>query len=286
VGLSAEVDVTSEWKPFRFVFLPSASDDNARVNFSDLASQAATVWLAGASFRPGGAVGLAPGERIENDTLPPFSRSRFSERSAEGQRDWLRFLWETEDAYWQTMQRYLKEELKVRGVVIGTIVGCSTPNLMARLDAVDTHAYWQHPHFPGRPWDPENWVVANRTMVNEPGGTLPDLALRRVAGKPAQRQRVQPCGAEHLRRRGLSTVGGVRRPAGLGRDLRLRLLAQQRLGRTPHHRLLRHRPAPDEEGLAARRRRPVQPRRCPTGPEAGHRGTRQGARACSSSQSA
>jgi hypothetical protein len=184
LGLSAEVDVTAEWKPFRFVFLPAASDDNARVNFSDLARQAGTVWLAGVSFRPGGAIGLAPGERIENDSLPPFARSRFGERSALGQRDWLRFLWETEDAYWQTMQRYLKEELKVRGVVIGTIVGCSTPNLMARLDAVDTHAYWQHPHFPGRPWDPENWVVANRTMVNEPGGTLPGLALRRVAGKP------------------------------------------------------------------------------------------------------
>jgi hypothetical protein len=184
LGLGAEVEVTAEWKPFRFVFLPPASDDNARVNFSDLASQAATVWLAGVSFRPGGAIGLAPGERIETDSLPPISRSRFGERTPEGQRDWLRFLWETEDAYWQTMQRYLKEELKVRGVVIGTIVGCSTPNLMARLDAVDTHAYWHHPHFPGRQWDPEDWVVANRTMVNEPGGTLPGLALRRVAGKP------------------------------------------------------------------------------------------------------
>jgi len=82
------------------------------------------------------------------------------------------------------MQRYLKEDLKVCGVVMGTIVGCSTPNLMARLDAVDTHAYWQHPHFPGRQWDMDNWTVANRTMVNEAGGTLPGLALRRVLGKP------------------------------------------------------------------------------------------------------
>jgi hypothetical protein len=184
LGLLADVRLTNEWKPFRFVFLPSASDHDARVNFSNLAAQTATVWLAGVSLRPGGVIGLDPAERLEDGSVHVFERSRFSERTAEAQRDWLRFLWETEDAYWQAMQCYLKEELKVRGVVVGTIVGCSTPNLMARLDAVDTHAYWLHPHFPHRPWDPDDWTVQNRTMVNEAGGTLPGLALRRVLGKP------------------------------------------------------------------------------------------------------
>jgi hypothetical protein len=184
LGLGAEVKLTAEWQQFRFVVQPNAADDNARVNFSNLARQETTVWLAGVSFRPGGVVGLDADEKLEQETVRLFARSRFGERTAEGQRDWLRFLWETEDTYWQTMRRYLKEELKVGGVVLGTIVGCSTPNLMARLDAVDTHAYWQHPHFPRKPWDADDWVVANRTMVNEAGGTLPGLALRRVVGKP------------------------------------------------------------------------------------------------------
>jgi hypothetical protein len=184
LGLQVPLRLTTEWKPFRFVVQPSEKDDNARVSFSDLSRQPATVWLAGLSFRPGGAAGLSPEERLENGTMPLFAHARFGERTPEGQRDWLRFLWETEDAYWQTMQRYLKQELHVRGVVIGTIVGCSTPNLMARLDAVDSHAYWQHPHFPGREWDPDNWTVGNVSMVNEPGGVLPSLARRRVEGKP------------------------------------------------------------------------------------------------------
>jgi hypothetical protein len=184
LGLNTPIRLTSEWKPFRFVFEPTQDDANARVTFSDLARQPGSVWLAGVSFRLGGAVGLNPGERVEDATLQVFPHGRFGERTAEGQRDWLRFLWETEDAYWQGMQQYLKQELHVKGVVMGTIVGCSTPNLMARLDAVDSHAYWQHPHFPGRPWDPANWTVQNRSMVNETGGTLPGLALRRVLGKP------------------------------------------------------------------------------------------------------
>ncbi|MCS6861406.1 MAG: carbohydrate binding domain-containing protein [Abditibacteriales bacterium] len=184
LGFSASITLTTEWKPFRFVFNLNQSDDNARVNFSDLAQQTASVWLAGVSFRPGGVVGLDASERIENGSVSLFQRSRSGERTAEAQRDWLRFLWETEDNYWQAMYRTLKDDLKVGSVVFGTIVGCSTPNLQAKLDAIDTHAYWQHPHFPSRPWDPEDWIVYNRTMVNEAGGTLPGLALRRVVGKP------------------------------------------------------------------------------------------------------
>ena len=184
LGLRASIDLTGEWKPFRFVFEPTHDDDNARVVFGDMARQTGVVYLAGISLRPGGAVGMNPAERLEDASVAVFLHARFGERTAEGQRDWMRFLWGTEDAYWQEMRKLLKDELKVAGVVMGTIVGCSTPNLMARLDAVDSHAYWQHPQFPGRPWDPENWTVQNRSIVNEAGGTLPGLALRRVLGKP------------------------------------------------------------------------------------------------------
>jgi hypothetical protein len=48
-----------------------------------------------------------------------------------------------------------------RALVIGTIVGGSTPNLMAKMDCLDIHTYWQHPVLPARPWDPENWLVRN-----------------------------------------------------------------------------------------------------------------------------
>ena len=175
--------LTREWQSFRFVSLASQSDDNARVVF-DPAMLAGDYWVAGVSFRPGGVIGLAKGESVEDGTMPLFPHAQIGERTPDAQRDWLRFLWETEDRYWQTMRRYLKDDLKAKSLVIGTATNCSTPGLMARMDCVDTHAYWCHPIFPGRPWDPGNWIVANRTMVNERGGTLPDIALRRVLGRP------------------------------------------------------------------------------------------------------
>ncbi|MCY3017964.1 MAG: carbohydrate binding domain-containing protein [Planctomycetota bacterium] len=183
LGLRTRVNLTPQWQQFRFVPLMDQSDDGARVIF-DPAMLAGAYWVAGVSLRPGGSCGLDKDERLEDASVRSVLRTRAGERPVEAQRDWLRFLWETEDRYWQTLYRCLKDDLKVSALVIGTVVGCSTPNLMAKLDCVDTHAYWQHPVFPGRPWDSENWVVSNRTMVNDRGGTLPGLALRRVAGKP------------------------------------------------------------------------------------------------------
>jgi len=40
-------------------------------------------------------------------------------------------------------------------------------------DFVDMHAYWQHPSFPGRPWDGANWTIRNTPMAaDRSGGNL------------------------------------------------------------------------------------------------------------------
>jgi len=177
------VALTAEWQRFRFVLPAGESDERARMIF-DPPPQAGTLALAGVSLREGGVRGLDAGERLAGDAVPAFETAHFSERTEDAQRDWIRFLWETEDRYWQAMRDYLKRDLNVQALIIGTAVGCSTPNLMVRLDAVDSHAYWQHPVFPGRPWDENNWYVKNVSMVNDRGGIFSALALRRVAGKP------------------------------------------------------------------------------------------------------
>jgi hypothetical protein len=184
LGVGREIALTAEWRQFRHVISPDQSDDNARVLFTNLGGQTGDVWLAGISFRPGGIVGLAQEESLERQTVRICRHETFADFAKDVQHDWLTFLWETERKYWQTMHKFLKEQLKVRSIVVGTIVGCSTPHLMSQFDAIDTHAYWQHPEFPGRQWDPDNWIVHNRTMVNEPGGVLPRQALRRVRGMP------------------------------------------------------------------------------------------------------
>ncbi len=182
LGLSADAPLTNDWREFRFVFNASQTDERARITFGRFGAAGTVIMLANVSVRPGGVEGLRNGEVFK--TIPRFEKKAFGQRTAEAQRDWMRFLTDTEDRYWQAMYRFLKDELKLKALVGGTIGGCSPLNVQAKMDWADTHAYWQHPRFPRKSWDAGDWIVDNKSMVNERGGTLPGLALKRIAGKP------------------------------------------------------------------------------------------------------
>ncbi len=184
LSATANADLTEDWQPFDYVLVANADASQAKLLIGDLGNSVGTIWLAGLSLRPGGIGGLRAGEQVENATVDLLSRHDYDRRSSAVQADWLAFLWDCENAYWQGIQRYLKDDLKVRGLVIGTASQYSTPNLMAGLDCVDAHAYWQHPRFPHRMWDGKDWFVRNLSMADAAGGLLPPLALRRVLGKP------------------------------------------------------------------------------------------------------
>jgi len=98
----------------------------------------------------------------------------------------MRFLAETEKAYFDEMYAFLKKELGFKGLVAGTIVfGPLGLYAQSGMDYIDGHAYWQHPRFPGRPWDPANWTVEQKAMVDHPDESpLFRLAAQRLAGKP------------------------------------------------------------------------------------------------------
>ena len=181
LGFYASVDVGPEWKPIHLCFKPDADDGNARITFTNL--EPGTYELAAVSLRPGGVVGLAPGQNLADGNIGVLQRGQ-ANATAAARNDFAEFLWDTEHAYWWGMYRFLKDELKVRSLVAGTQLGYSPTRIQAELDYCDGHAYWQHPAFPGRPWDPTNWTVNNLAMVNNPPGTLGDLASRRVFGKP------------------------------------------------------------------------------------------------------
>ncbi len=178
---SANVELTSDWRAFHFIFQPSADESDGRIVFSGLGDAAGNYWLADASLRAGGVAGLQSGERLGG--VPIFMKSET--RSGQAQRDWMAFLYDTESRYWTGMEQFLKVNLKAHSLIVGTATGFSPASIQAKLDVVDGHAYWQHPRFPDKMWDPADWNVNNVPMAGvSDGGTIPGLAGRRVAGKP------------------------------------------------------------------------------------------------------
>lgn len=179
------LSIDTGWHDYSFTFAPTADERDARFTIGDLGAQAGRLWLAGTSLKPGGRLGLKTGESLEAGTVDIATHADFYSRTAQGQRDWLQFLWDTESAYWNGMRRYLREDLGAKSLVVGTQVSYSPGPIQADMDVVDGHAYWQHPRFPGKPWDPSNWRIDNSPMAGAPNaGTLADLALRRIPGKP------------------------------------------------------------------------------------------------------
>ncbi len=183
LGLSEGMRLGPEWKYCRFGFAARSDEENARLSLI-LGDDAAAVEISAPSLREGGCLGLQEGESPEKGTVALFPPGGAVTEARTDDR--LRFLRDTERAFFTGMRRFLKEELGVRAPVTGTIAfGALGTQVQAEMDFMDQHAYWQHPRFPRRPWDPRDWVVPNRAMSADPdGGTFPGMALTRVLGKP------------------------------------------------------------------------------------------------------
>jgi hypothetical protein len=180
---NVQQELGPEWKDLEFTFRVAEADDDGRVSISNLGGSKLTLEVDDVSLTPGGVMGLRPGEAL--GSIPWFRHREFGVRTPEAQSDWVRFLWGLEDEYWSGMYKYVKDDLGVKCVVLGTQMGWSPAPVQAKLDAIDSHAYWQHPHFPRKPWDQNDWTIQNIPMAGRPGGgTLPRLGLSRVVGKP------------------------------------------------------------------------------------------------------
>ncbi|NSL56523.1 carbohydrate binding domain-containing protein [Uliginosibacterium aquaticum] len=179
------IEIGTGWQDYRFSFAPSQGDEVARLTFGGLGLGTGQLRIQSVSLRPGGVLGLQADESLEAGTVAILGSDELMSRTREQQRDWVQFLWDAESAYWTGFQRFLKTDLGARPLILGTQVSYSPAPIQGQLDVVDGHAYWQHPNFPGKPWDIDNWKIANTPMAGLDGaGTLADLALRRYPGKP------------------------------------------------------------------------------------------------------
>ena len=182
VGFGAGVRLSADWKEHRFGFIATKTDDDCRVSFSLGKSNASAVELRNVTIRSGGREGLGAGESMAVGSVLLYGPAETPARSA----DRYRFLAETEKKYFDGMYAFLKKDLGVKALVTGTIVfGPLGLYAQSGMDFIDGHSYWQHPRFPGRPWDSGNWLIEQQSMADRPAhGTLQRLACESLAGKP------------------------------------------------------------------------------------------------------
>ncbi|MFB3789498.1 MAG: carbohydrate binding domain-containing protein [bacterium] len=178
------VEVTGEWKRVELVFAANQTDPQARLDVTGLGGALGAVWIARPSLIDSSPAGLPENQTLENGSVDWLPKNAFGGRTMACRRDWIEFLVQQETKYYEEMLRYLKEDLGVRSLVAGTQLMFGTITSQLVMDFIDNHAYWQHPNFPGQPWDSENWVVNNISMVGAARNALERLMMARIAGRP------------------------------------------------------------------------------------------------------
>jgi len=181
LGLSRALELTENWQTFQLGFSARSGNDNARLTIS-FGGDNTAFYLANLQVQPGGRTGLHQDESLEKGNISLYAQGEAQQRVL----DRMRFLAETEKAYFDDMRNFIKHDLGCKSLVTGTIVfGPLGMYAQSDMDFIDAHAYWQHPRFPGRPWDANNWLIEQKPMTDYfDQATLFRLAGERMAHKP------------------------------------------------------------------------------------------------------
>lgn len=76
---------------------------------------------------------------------------------------------EIQKNYIRTMKNYLKNELGVKAPIagIGGYQKMEDLPTLSESDFVDFHTYWDHPRFPGKPWDRKNFTMHRKSLLQD-----------------------------------------------------------------------------------------------------------------------
>ena len=173
------VSLSEKWEKYSITMTPGITSATSRLAFANLDPTPGAVWISNISLRPGGAVGLPQGEQLGR--ISYIRRTAFLSHIKQVQEDWLSFLADTEDRYWSEMYRYLRSDLKLRSLIIGTQQSYSPYFIQQKMDIIDMHGYWDTQS----KLDHQTYLMKNRPQVGDPyGGVMGPIAARRISGKP------------------------------------------------------------------------------------------------------
>jgi hypothetical protein len=128
----------------------------------------------------------------EGESVPRLRKNQFAAAPRKRFHLEATFYMELERDYFETMYNFLKKDLGVRALIVGTSdhghskSGYPLLTSTSRMDVVDGHVYWQHPSYSTDPRTKRRtFSIKNTPMVNDPfNSTIVQLSRSAVAGKP------------------------------------------------------------------------------------------------------
>jgi hypothetical protein len=166
VGLAETIQAGPEWALVTRTFRSADKiPGKARICFK-FGGNATGFSLAGARLQQGGEFIVVPaGQSLEKGDVE-IPASTWCEAA---RRDARQFMADTEKGFIRDLTGFLRKDLGVRVPITASQITYHGAEIVAETcDYADIHAYWEHPHFPGRPWDAANWTIPNTPMELAP----------------------------------------------------------------------------------------------------------------------
>lgn len=128
----------------------------------------------------------------EGEPIPRLTKAQFKEAPAKRFHTEAAFYMHLEQAYFKGMYDYLKNDLGVKSLIVGTsdhnhyATGYPLLTSTSPCDVIDGHVYWQHPNYitdsKGRK---QGFSIGNTPMANDPlNSTVVQLSRSAIVGKP------------------------------------------------------------------------------------------------------
>ena len=183
VGLAETIHVGPQWALVTRTFRNAGKiPGKARICFK-FGRNATGISLAGARLQQGGEFIVVPaGQSLEKGDVE-IPASTWCEAA---RRDARQFMAETEKGFIRELTEFLRKDLGVRVPITASQITYHGAEIVAETcDYADIHAYWEHPNFPGRPWDSANWTIRNTPMELAPDAdSLVSRAPWRLLDRP------------------------------------------------------------------------------------------------------
>lgn len=138
LGLGESFQLEKEFKTFEVPFIANSDCENAKVGFI-IGNAKGIITLKNVSF-------------FESNKARDIKKS-------------YAYL---ETKYYAKMRDFLKNEIGIKTPIgIGGHWNPESFKLQNALDYIDTHAYWDHPHFPHKKWDMNDFRIHNKSMLKD-----------------------------------------------------------------------------------------------------------------------
>ncbi|MCX5694951.1 MAG: carbohydrate binding domain-containing protein [Candidatus Omnitrophica bacterium] len=185
LGLAREIEINKDFQRFEIPFTASDNCENAKITLS-LGYDTGIVTLKDMEFYETDTIDLRKTELSDFRFDRPlyamiglYPRTRIQDIKA--------FYADIEKCYFDEMVLFLKKDIGIKTQVTG-IGGYDEKDdieTQAECDFIDTHAYWDHPSFPNKSWDMNDFRIQNKSILLDPNmGIIGTIKTRQPINKP------------------------------------------------------------------------------------------------------